>query len=243
MFHLPLVVSNATLRSPKETTLNNPWIDRPQPLASTRLSFAADLRSGPSFHKSVDDLLMSPSEPSDAKIELPKPNLKTMSRTKSTDLLCDKSTEDIRTAKPSCLSTRFKNMSARTQQIFQRFYNPPTAEISTKTVEHSLRPKPRSRLTGSSVYRGQRSMSQSNILDDINGKQKSTDQTGSLFYLPLELETNSITKLETPLDDSDSGILVNESGQSSIIDAHEEDRLRLSIDETDLNEFVATAFK
>lgn len=86
-------------------------------------------------------------------------------------------------------------------------------------------------------------MSQSNILDDSDGKQKSTDQTGSLFYLPLELDSNSITKLETPLDDSDSGILVNESGQSSIIDAHEEDRLRLSIDETDLNEFVATAFK
>lgn len=84
-------------------------------------------------------------------------------------------------------------------------------------------------------------MSQGNILDDDDDKVKPEDRIGSMFYLPLELESSG--KLETTPDDSDSGILVNESGQSSIVDVHEEDRLHLSINDAELNEFVATTFK
>lgn len=87
-------------------------------------------------------------------------------------------------------------------------------------------------------------MSQSNILDDVDGKPQTGDcHIGSHFYLPLESDSNSLSKSETAPDDSDSGILVNESGQSSIVDVQEEGRLHLSVNEAELNEFVATAFK
>lgn len=88
-------------------------------------------------------------------------------------------------------------------------------------------------------------MSHSNILDDLDGKSQAGEHIASHFYLPLELEANS-TQVDTEAapDDADSGILVNESGQSSIVDVHDEDdRLNVSINEADLNEFVATAFK
>lgn len=87
-------------------------------------------------------------------------------------------------------------------------------------------------------------MSQSNMLDDAESKPESVEQFGSSFYLPLKMEANSLdTNTESTPDDSDSGILVNESGQSSIVDVHEEDRLQISTNDTDLNEYVATSFK
>lgn len=245
VFHLPPVSPTSMHRLPKELSINQQWNDRPQPLSSTRLSCAASPESRPSrqFHKSVDDLLMSATKPSGKKDEPTEQYQPSMNRTQSSDDLCepDKPKDGKKPSKPSGFSARMKNMSARTQQIFQRLYNQSSAESEVTPIEPpSLRPKPRSRLVGGSIYRSGRSMSQGNMLDALDGRG-SCEKMESLFYLPLELETN---KFEVPPDDSDSGILVNESGQSSIVDVHEEERLnKVATCDAEMNEFVATAFR
>lgn len=148
-------------------------------------------------------------------------------RTKSADNLCDKVEEEIlrlsqadadtrvcnrKTAAAAFLTSKLRQMSSGTQKFIHRLYSPQlTAEHSGSkgnvAVTPVVQPLPNTR----------RSLSYGNLLDVKEMNTLTIHHQHHQLNALDTLRPSDAKEAHTHHDDSDSGILVSESGQSSIV--------------------------
>lgn len=156
------------------------------------------------------------------------------SATKSTEdnLNCNNTTDTVTMSSkkkmgPAYLSERFKSMSHRTQKIFSRLYNHNIPNVKDNSPHRifDIKPKPLVVVDQSKASNNRRSLSYGNLpsldefqrnvtLFDSNIIKIDIKEPASDDYLIISDDKNHKDLLA---EDADSGILVSESGQSSIV--------------------------